>query len=261
MPVFVTNWNGGAGGGSPLLGQPPGTGGLLDQYGNPTGGTLPQTPPAAPGKTPESKGKWNLNKPNWKAAGVAAGGAAAVTAVLAVPGMINELGEIAKNEEMTKEEKSTARGGAIGETAGSIGGAAAGALAGAAIGSVVPVVGTAVGALVGGLIGQFGGPLGRFIGEKVGAAVGKEVKEKIPSAPPSYAAAYGMVPASSVPPAIMGYNPYAPGQQSMRFDGSVGLQTDLYIHQDGTFTATQKTRNDTEYPFAIGNARTARGYN
>jgi hypothetical protein len=263
MPVFVTNWNGGAGGGSPLLGQPPGAGGLLNQYGTPpaTPGQTPggKQPPQTPGQTP--KGKWNLNKPDWKGAGIAAGGAAAVTAALTIPGMINELGEIAKNEEMTKEEKSTARGGAIGETVGSIGGAAAGALAGAAIGSVVPVVGTAVGALVGGLIGQFGGPLGRFIGEKVGAAVGKEVKEKMPSAPPSYAAAYGMVPASSVPPAIMGYNPYAPGQQTMRFDGSVGLQTDLYIHQDGTFTATQKTRNNTEFPFATGHAPSGRVYN
>ncbi|MDR1231564.1 MAG: phage tail tape measure protein [Spirochaetaceae bacterium] len=256
MPVFVTNWNGGGmAGGSPLSGQPPGAGGLPGQSVNPIGGT----PPATPGQTP--KGKWNLNKPNWKGAGIAAGGAAAVTAILTVPGMINELGEISKNEEMTKEEKSVARGGAIGETVGSIGGAAAGALAGAAIGSVVPVVGTAVGALIGGLIGQFGGPLGRFIGEKVGAAVGKEVKEKIPSAPPSYAAAYGMVPASNVPPAIMGYNPYAPEQQAMRFDGSVGLQTDLYIHQDGTFTATQKTHNNTEFPFATGHAPSGRVYN
>jgi hypothetical protein len=79
MPVFVTNWSGGGGvsGGSPLPGQLPGAGGLLDQYGNPIGSTPPQTPPATPGEAPKGKGKWNLNKPNWKAAGTAAGVAGA----------------------------------------------------------------------------------------------------------------------------------------------------------------------------------------
>jgi hypothetical protein len=92
MPVFVTNWGGGSGavGGSPLLGQPPGAGGLLDQYGNPAGGTPPATPgqtpsgkqpPQAPGQTP--KGKWYLN---WKGAGIAA----AIAAALTIPGMIAE---------------------------------------------------------------------------------------------------------------------------------------------------------------------------
>jgi hypothetical protein len=256
MPVFVTNWGSGggpgAGGGSPFLGQPAGSG-LLDQYGNPIG---KQTPPA--------KGKWNLNKPNWKAAGVAAGGAAAVTAALAVPGMIGELKEISENEEMTKEEKSVARGGAIGETVGSIGGAAAGALAGAVIGSVVPVLGTAIGALVGGLIGQFGGPVGRFIGEKVGSAVGKEVKDKVPSAPPYSAAAnmempYG-IPYSQLPPSIANYTPYAPAQQSVKLDGQVGVGVNVSVQDDRIKTSTYLERQKAEYPFVTGRVTYARGW-
>jgi hypothetical protein len=189
MPVYVTNWGGGgSSGGSPLLGlpggAPPGASGLVDQYGNPIKTETPKTPPATPAQTPKTipanvkKNKWNLNKPNWKAAGIAAGGAAAITAALTVPGMVAGLTEISKNGDMTKAEKTIAKGGAIGEAAGAISGAAAGALAGAAIGSVVPVFGTALGALVGGLVGQFGGPVGRVIGEKVGEAVGKEKTEE-----------------------------------------------------------------------------------
>jgi hypothetical protein len=259
MPVFVTNW-GGAGSAAPFTGtQSVGAGGLLDQHGNPIGKQAPQNAP--PAKTPpNAKGKkWNL-KPNRSRAvkaGAGAAGFAAVTAAFAVPVMVDELRNISKNEELTKAEKSTARGGAIGDMVGSVGGAlggaAAGALAGAALGSIVPGVGTAIGLVAGGLIGQFGGPLGRLIGEKIGAAVGKETEDKT--------AAAQAIPAANVPPAITGYAPYAPGQQAMRFDGKVGLQTDLYIHRDGSFTATQKTRNDSNFPYETGSAFYARGTN
>jgi hypothetical protein len=180
MPVYVTNWGGASGpiGAAGISGAR--TGGLVDQYGNPLSSpAAPITqPPAAPVTPPATpKNKWKLNKPNMKGALKAGAGAAAITAALALPDMVSELGEISKNEELTTEERGKAKGGAIGEFAGSIGGAAAGAIAGAAIGSVVPVVGTALGALVGGLVGQFGGPVGRFIGEKIGAAVSKEKSE------------------------------------------------------------------------------------
>jgi phage tail tape-measure protein len=239
MPVFVTNWGGaGAAGGSAFLGQPPGAGGLLDQYGNPIGRQTPQTPSAAPGQTP--KGKWNLNKPNWKAAGGAAAGAAIVTAVMTVPGMLNELDELSKNEEMSKEEKSAAKGGAIGETVGSIGGAAAGALAGAAIGSVVPVVGTALGALVGGLIGQFGGPVGRFIGEKVGAAVGKEVKNKMPQA--------GMVPAASLPPQITSVSDFSQLEhQKVDMSGQAVMDVNVTVTEEGPKAQVSVRKNNIPY--------------
>jgi phage tail tape-measure protein len=248
MPVFVTNWgSGGAAGGSAPLGRPPGAGGLLDQYGNPIGAN-PKPQPVPPGQPPNGKGKWNLNKPNWKGAAKAGAGAAAVTALMTVPGMIGELSEISKNGEMTKEEKSIARGGAIGETVGSIGGAAAGALAGAAIGSVVPVVGTAIGALVGGLIGQFGGPVGRFIGEKVGAAVGKEVEDKVPEP-------------TNLPPAITDYAPYAPAPQNIKMDGQVGFDVNVSVQDDRIKTDAYFTGGDIPEWLNPGNARAARGYN
>jgi len=176
MPVYVTNWGGASSGPIGAAGlSGPRTGGLVDQYGNPLSSSAGTAPTAlgvpAP---PAAQSTWKLNKPNMRGAVKAGVGAAAITAALALPGMISELGDISKTENLTKEERSKAKGGAIGDFAGSIGGAAAGAMAGAAIGSVVPVVGTALGALVGGIVGQFGGPLGRFIGEKIGAAVSKE---------------------------------------------------------------------------------------
>jgi phage tail tape-measure protein len=179
MPVYVTNWSGAASGSIGAAGLSGArTGGLVDQYGNPMPPPVAGVAPPTTTTPPVTKGKWNLNKPNMKGAVKAGAGAAAITAVMALPGMINELGEISKQEDLTKEERGKAKGGAIGDFAGSVTGAAAGAIAGAAIVSVVPVVGTAVGALVGGIIGQFGGPVGRFIGEKVGAAVSKEKPEQ-----------------------------------------------------------------------------------
>jgi len=168
MPVFVTNWGVGAAGSASLL-----TGAGIGGVGVPAGGLVgPDGRPIASGASPASKPKsgWNIKKPNMKGAAKAGVGAAAITAVMAVPGMIGELSAVSKDEEMTKKEKAAAKGGAIGEAVGSVGGALGGALAGAAIGSVVPVVGTAVGALVGGLIGQFGGLAGRWIGSKIGSA-------------------------------------------------------------------------------------------
>jgi hypothetical protein len=63
---------------------------------------------------------------------------------------------------------------------------------------------------------------------------------------------------ANLPPPIVGYSPYAPGQQTTKFDGNVGLQTDLYIHYDGTVKATQTIKNNTEFPFNTGNAFEAR---
>jgi hypothetical protein len=258
-PVFVTNWGGGgAAGGAPLSERSSGVGGLLDQYGNPIGATPAPSQPATPGWTP--RGKWNLNKPNWKGAATAGIGAAAVTAAMAVPGMLTELDGIAKNAEMTKEEKSAAKGGAIGETVGSIGGAAAGALAGAAIGSVVPVVGTALGALVGGLIGQFGGPVGRLIGEKVGAAVGQEARDKAPGAAGYGVTPYGTIPASSLPPAVANYAPLAAATAGVRLDGQVGLGVNVTVRDDRVKVSTRFDPSRAPPWLNPGNAAYARGW-
>jgi hypothetical protein len=296
MPVYVTNWGGaampGASLGVPPTGTPPG-GGLLDQYGNPIA-AAPKAPAPQGGAQPFSSAVSAARsvRGTQYAAGAATGGFLA--AVTELPKMFGELDAIKNDTELTDRERAKAEGGAIGDAVGSITGAAAGGAAGvaagaavgAAVGSVVPVLGTAVGALVGmgiGALGMWlGGKAGRAIGEGIGEAAadgkagntyyyggvpfsypspetaGKKDGSKISAGNTYY---YGGVPVSYLPPEITGYNPYAPGQQSMRFDGSVGLQTDLYIHQDGTFTATQETRNNTEFPFATGHAPSGRVYN
>jgi len=74
--------------------------------------------------------------------------------------------------EITENQATVAKSGAVGTTAGGLGGAAAGAAAGALAGSVVPVVGTAIGGLVGGAIGYWAGSAG---GEAVGEMIGEEL--------------------------------------------------------------------------------------
>jgi hypothetical protein len=169
MPVYVTNW-----GGQPSFAGAPSApaGGLVDQYGKPLANPIPPAASGAP-----AKGKWNLNKPNMKGALKAGAVSAALTAAVTIPGMVSDLNEISKDETMTDQEKTAAKGGAIGETVGSIGGALAGAAAGAALGSIIPGVGTVIGGIVGGLIGQFGGPAGRWLGEKIGAAAAGKIEE------------------------------------------------------------------------------------
>jgi hypothetical protein len=79
--------------------------------------------------------------------------------------------------EITKEQATVEKGGAIGEGSGQAVGGAVGALkgaaVGAAVGSVIPVVGTAIGGLVGAAIGglggsYLGGKAGKFLGETGG---------------------------------------------------------------------------------------------
>jgi hypothetical protein len=82
--------------------------------------------------------------------------------------------------EITKEQATVEKGGAVGEGTGVAVGGAVGALkgaaVGAAIGSVVPVLGTAVGGLIGAAVGGlggsfFGGKIGKFVGETGGKIV------------------------------------------------------------------------------------------
>lgn len=76
--------------------------------------------------------------------------------------------------EITAEEATVEKGGALGEGTGQAVGGAVGALkgaaVGAAIGSVVPVLGTAVGGLIGAAVGGLGGS---FLGGKAGSFLGE----------------------------------------------------------------------------------------
>lgn len=187
MPVYVTNW-GGKAGASPL----PGAGATVNQ-------PIGKTPTGQAAGTPLNVGsQGNTFQKMGGAASqavkglsgkqLAAGGAAAgiATALVAIPNAVSEVSQINADETLTKKEKSTAKGGAIGDAAGTVVGAtaggvvgvAAGAAVGAAVGSVVPVLGTAVGALVGAGIGALGGWLGGKAGRAIGAGIGSAVAGK-----------------------------------------------------------------------------------
>jgi len=121
-----------------------------------------------PTKTPSKLG--TIAKVGGKALGAAG-------SVIAVGMMASELSDISKRlekGEITKEEASKQKGGAIGEAGGGVAGGLAGAAMGAAVGSVVPVVGTIIGGLIGGALGAWGGGVaGKAGGEAVGTSVGK----------------------------------------------------------------------------------------
>jgi len=121
-----------------------------------------------PTKTPSKLG--SIAKVGGRALGAAG-------SVIAVGMMASELSDISKKlekGEITKEEASKQKGGAIGEAGGGVAGGLAGAAMGAAVGSVVPVVGTIIGGLIGGALGAWGGGVaGKAGGEAVGTSVGK----------------------------------------------------------------------------------------
>jgi len=112
-------------------------------------------------------------------AGKAAGLGAVAAAVTAVPRMVSEVREARQDEALTREERSRATGGAIGDAAASVSGAAAGALAGAklgaAIGSIIPIKGTAIGGVLGAGIGAIGGHFGMEHGGRAGRAAGEMI--------------------------------------------------------------------------------------
>jgi uncharacterized protein YukE len=172
MPVYVTNWGGGAGLGAGTGNTFTGTGGiqsgsgLVDQYGNPLSSKT--IPPA--GKPLPGKPNWTGRLPSAKAS---AGTAAGVQAVFSAIGLATELYDLSKNESLGDDERGKRLGGAVGESVGSVAGAAAGAFIGSLI---IPIPG--LGAIIGGTIGgQLGGMGGRWAGETLGAWKNRTQKE------------------------------------------------------------------------------------
>lgn len=159
MPVYVTNWGGSAMGGAPAQ----------------QGGANPLAPSGGAAVPQGWKGKLSLAG---KSALRGAGTGAALAAVEAVPQALGEIYAARTDENLSKEQKNRATGGAVGAAVGKIGGAAAGMAVGAAIGSVVPVIGTAIGGIlgagIGALVGHFAGKGGRAVGEAIGGAVTKK---------------------------------------------------------------------------------------
>ena len=124
--------------------------------GTPTPGATPRPAPGAPGATPRAA-------PGGRLAGLGRG-ASRLLGPLAALLSIAEIGMVATDDSLTRDEKTVG----IGEAAGGGGGALAGAAAGALVGSVVPIIGTAIGGAIGGALGYFGG---RMAGGAVGNAI------------------------------------------------------------------------------------------
>lgn len=258
MPVYVTNW-GGKTGASPFpsassadsgnagktpLGQKAGTPLNAGSQGN----TLQKMGGAA------SQALKNTTKTQMAMGGAAAG---IGTALVAIPGAVNEVAQINADETLTKKEKSKMKGGAIGDAAGTVVGAtvggaagvAAGAAAGAAIGSIVPGLGTAVGALVGAGIGALGGWLGgkagRAIGEGIGSAVAgkdeEQISETLANELPENA-----VSASELPPEIasqyMAENRQFTGMNA-ELTGAADVNLHLTLDDNRTMLSAETSRN------------------
>ncbi len=258
MPVYVTNW-GGKTGASPFpsassadsgnagktpLGQKAGTPLNAGSQGN----TLQKMGGAA------SQALKNTTKTQMAMGGAAAG---IGTALVAIPGAVNEVAQINADETLTKKEKSKMKGGAIGDAAGTVVGAtvggaagvAAGAAAGAAIGSIVPGLGTAVGALVGAGIGALGGWLGgkagRAIGEGIGSAVAgkdeEQISETLANELPENA-----VSASELPPEIasqyMAENRQFTGMNA-ELIGAADVNLHLTLDDNRTMLSAETSRN------------------
>lgn len=227
IPVHVTNWGGREG--SSLLSGTQGNGAGASPAGNTNAGAnsfINKNASWQGMKGAASQAVNGLTAKQYAAGGAASGIGAAM---VAIPKMMGELGEIKNDETLSDKEKSVKKGGAIGDatgtvigaTAGGVAGVAAGAAVGAAVGSVVPVLGTAVGALVGAGIGALGGWLGgkagRAIGEGIGGAVAGNEEIGIPT--------------SILPPQITSQSePYL--GQTTDVSGEVGMKLSIDISGD-----------------------------
>jgi hypothetical protein len=138
--------------------------GAMDMFGKGKGGMMGK----AGGMLKGAGGALMRNAGPLAAAAAVIGGG-----VTAYKGYTGANEKLAKGE-ITAEEATVEKGGAIGEGTGQAVGGAVGALkgaaVGAAIGSVVPVLGTAVGGLIGAAVGGLGGS---FLGGKAGSFLGE----------------------------------------------------------------------------------------
>ena len=253
MPVYVTNWSGGAG----FSGM--GSGGQFQQPLLGQGNPLTNAQKAVGAITPKQY------------AGAAAG-AGVAAAFVKIPQMINELDEIKQNEELTAKERGKAKGGAIGDATGSIVGAAAGGAAGiaagaavgAAVGSVVPVLGTAVGALVGAGIGALGmwlgGKAGRAMGEGIGEALADDGSKT--SRVPTNNSRYGRttrrrMQVSDLPPEITRGGENVPPQKVV-LGGQAVMDVNVNLSGIGPTASVAMRNNTTNFRFNPGSAVQAR---
>jgi len=138
---------------------------------------MPRTTPVAPGtgatvgRDPRTGRFTSLNNaPGTSGSGMgktAAGlgrGASRLLGPLAALLSIAEIGMIATDDSLTRDEKTVGVSSAAGGGTGALAGAAAGAIAG----SFVPIIGTAIGGAIGGALGYFGGS---WLGGKAGEAI------------------------------------------------------------------------------------------
>jgi TP901 family phage tail tape measure protein len=241
MPVYVTNWGGGAVSAAGLPAIPGFTG-----TGSPTAGSI-------------------ITGQQLADAGIRGG---MMAAAVAIPQMMGELNEIKANENLTDQERSRAKGGAVGQGMGTIvggaGGMAAGAAAGMLIGSVVPVIGTAIGGIVGAGIGALGmwlgGKAGRAVGEGIGGALADDGSKRTtaPFQPSPYPLGIGLpsyaLPAQITRPGTGGITPL-----KAELEGQAVMDVNVNLSGERP-TARVLVRNNSIYNmrFNTGNAFQAR---
>lgn len=259
MPVYVTNW-GGKAGSSPFPSS--GAGAKQPSIGKTPTGQAAGTPlnAGSQGNTFQKMGGAasqalkGVTKKQMAMGGAAAGIGAAI---VAIPSAVNEVAAINADDSLTKKEKSTMKGGAIGDAAGTVVGAtvggaagvAAGAAAGAAIGSIVPGLGTAIGALVGAGIGALGGWLGgkagRAIGEGIGSAVAGDDDEKLSDTLKNQLPE-NAISADMLPPELtnqyMAGNPQYTGATA-ELSGAADVNLNLTLDDKRTVISAETTRN------------------
>jgi hypothetical protein len=183
LPVYVTNWvgsGGGTGGGSGT-----GYGGAVAGGGGvytPSNAHTVDNMLDARRSAAVFEADFANREANSKAMrGGAIGAGVVQTATVAISSVMDAYDEIEKinaDENITKEEKSKAKGGAIGAAVGMTVGTGAGILAGSLLAAKIgAMIGTAVapgiGTAIGGAIGLAGGALVGWLGGKAGRAVGE----------------------------------------------------------------------------------------
>jgi hypothetical protein len=268
MPVYVTNWGGGAG--VPGIGA----GGQFQQP------PVSQVPAPQLSNKPLTAAQNALKNITPQQYAGAAGGMALTAAFVKIPQMMSELDAIKQNEELTAKERGKAKGGAIGDASGSIVGAAAGGAAGiaagaavgAAVGSVVPILGTAVGALVGAGIGALGmylgGKAGRKIGEGIGVSLASDDSEtqsqtteksdwRDSPAQKRYQQRYRRVPVSDLPPQIT-QTSSSVKPQKVELGGQAVMDVNVNLSGVSPTASVSIRDNSTNFRFNPGSTAQAR---
>lgn len=238
MPVFVTNMGqGGMGAADGLNMKKIASGGAKQTLGD----------------------VMSANASNFRIGAIQAGALQVITtAVSKTVGAVDAIRNINANKDLTENEKSKAKGGAVGDAVGTVAGTGAGVIAGtwaagkvgAMIGTaLVPGIGTAIGGgigmLVGGVGGFLGGKVGKWIGGKIGGLFGK--KDKV-------------VPDSAaVKEELEQVQKMQAAPQTTKLEGNAGIDVNVTVDDERSQVSTAVRHNTAPFAFNTGRVVEARG--